>query len=123
MTSAPDPHEDLPCPIPGCDAGLILDVSEGHYLTQGMFTGEAELRLHRPFCTSWEVRCLHGHVLLMPEDQNGVETFGEADYERLRALTELRPVTPSNGWAAVDPLGTEYERAMQRDGLELGETL
>lgn len=62
-----DEYAEVPCPLPGCEAGLHLQRTTSRWFFAGDFL-DAGICGEDGDVASWQVECREGHVLLLPGD-------------------------------------------------------
>lgn len=63
-----DPQYDVPCPMPGCDEPLGIEMDSWYGLTPKDVTEPGAVAQGDVHSTTWKVACQNGHVILLPDD-------------------------------------------------------
>ena len=58
---------DITCPMPECDGVLIVTWSAAYTLSPEDITRGGRLLVDEAHTSSWDVRCVAGHVILLPD--------------------------------------------------------
>ncbi len=113
-----DPRYDVPCPMPGCDEPLGIELAGWYGLTPGDMTDHADgVEPSDAHSSTWKVACQGGHALLLPDesmvgcgctdestsckcrpqdwDTEEFRTFRATDIVRLSALIEAMKAVQS----------------------------